>query len=318
MLRSFLSMQTKKRAKPVKFGKTKEEKVTKEVAEADINSDESKELKKIIEEKTHPKEDEIVEKTEKEEDSVEKEEDKDDELPEQEETTEDEPEEIRLSEELPEKKEERMALETTDPALEVEPEELHEKEKEEEKEESREQHKSSAVGSFTREEVTRSSKKGYFGFFFLVASITFLLGLIVIGAITYFYPSGTKSSVNLSFLTSPSPTPTSEPTATPEPEQVDLTAYSLRVLNGSGITGEAAKVKSALEEKGFEVASVGNAATSDYTKTIISAKEDVKEEYLNELIKTLQGDYSVNSVVEDAPSSQTADVVVTVGSDSAE
>ena len=97
-----------------------------------------------------------------------------------------------------------------------------------------------------------------------------------------------------------------------------MTAYSIRVLNGSGITGEAAKVKTLLEEKGFEIASVGNAATSDYTKTVITAQEDTDEEYLNELIKALQDDYSVNSVVEDAPSSQTADVVVTVGSDSAE
>lgn len=298
-------MQTKKRAKPVKFGKTKE------VAEADINSDESKEIKKIIEEKTHPKEDEeVVEEIEKKPVKA----DNDDELPEQEESTEDEPEEIRLSEELPEKKEERMALENTEPTLEVEAEELHEKEEKEESTEDDE--KSSSFGSFTKEEV-KGPKKGYFGFFILVAFITFLIGLAVIVGVSYFMPSDGKNPMTLTTLTGSTPTPTAEP-ATPTPKEIDLTAYSIRVLNGSGITGEAAKVKTLLEEKGFEIASVGNAATSDYTKTVITAQEDTDEEYLNELIKALQDDYSVNSVVEDAPSSQTADVVVTVGSDSAE
>lgn len=310
-------MQTKKRAKPVKFGKTKEEKIIKDVAEADINSDESKEIKKIIEEKTHPKEDEeVIKEIEKDGVKGDREAENDDEVTEQEETTEDEPEEIKLSEELPEKKEERMALETTD-AVEVEPEELPKKDKEDEEVSVDEDEKASAFGSFSDKELHQPSKKGYFGFFLLVASITFLVGLIVIAGFSYFFSSDTKKSISLSTFTGVTATPTAEPTATPEPEKVDLTAYSIRVLNGSGITGEAAKVKALLEKKGFEVGSVANAATSDYTKTEISAKKNTKEEYLNELIKALQDDYSVNSVVEDAPSSQTADVVVTVGSDTA-
>lgn len=326
-------MQTKKRAKPVKFGKhlKKEtevsEKITKEEAEADINSDEAKEIKQLIEEKTHPKDEEEFDEEHKqeirtEEESREDDEEREDMVEEEKEFVEDEPEEIKLSKEPDEKEEdtdeddeEQMALEATEPTLEVEPDELHEKTEKTEKDDAQ-----SAFGSFTSDEVNKKQKKGYFGFFLLVATITFVVGLLVIGGFSYFFSADSEKLTGLPSFTSATPTPTQslEPSATPTPEEVDLSAYAVRVLNGSGITGEAAAVRTLLEEKGFEVAGIGNAATSDYTKTVISAKEDVEEAYLTELIKALQEQYSVNSVVEDASSSQTADVVVTVGSDSAE
>lgn len=328
-------MQTKKRAKPVKFGKSKEkeEKITREVAEADINSDEAKEIKHLIEEKTHPKDDDPEETEGKEEEATfdeEKEnedtEDLEDVREKEEEKSGDEPEEVKLSEELDENKddneskdvteEEKFALETTEPALEVAPDELQEKEKEEDSEKEDEQ--SSQFGSFTKEAVVNKRKKSNFGFFLLIATITFLVGLLIIGGLSYFLSTNSDDTMKLPSFQAATPTPTTEPTATPTPEEVDLSAYSIRVLNGSGITGEAASARTLLEAKGFDISGVGNASTSDYTTTVISATEDVDEAYLNELIKALQENYKVNSVVEDAPSSQTADVVVTVGSESAE
>lgn len=313
-------MQTKKRAKPVKFGKNKEVKVTKEAAEADMNSDEAKEIKQLIEEKTHPKDEEELHHDPVKENDDEEAKEEEQSLVDEKEALDDEPEEIKLSKEPEHKedkdKEDKMALETTEPTTEVEPDELHEKETDEESKE--ENAKPSAFGSFTNEEVSRKRKKGYFGFFLLVATITFFAGLLVIGGLSYFMSAKSDGAMRLPSFANATPTPTMAPAASPTPEQVDLSAYSIRVLNGSGITGEAAKVKDALEGKGFTVASVGNAATSDYTKTVLSAKDDIAEAFLNELIKSLQDQYSVNSVVEDAPSSQTADVVVTVGSDSSE
>lgn len=305
-------MQTKKRAKPVKFGKNKDEKITKAKAEADINSDEAKEIKHIIEEKTHPKEDEdqVPAKSEDEEEKLEKE---DEVLSEQEETTEDEPQKISLSEESSEQKEEEMALENTEPTSEILPEELQEKEKSEETNEE----KPSVFGSFSNDAVNKEPKKSYVGFYVIVAVVTFLIGIVIIVAISYFLPEG-KSNISTKVTPTPVVTnvsPTEEPT--PTPEKANLSAYSIRILNGSGTTGEAAKVQTLLDDKGFSVASIGNASTSDYTKTVITAKKKVEQSYLDELIKTLKSEYSVNSVVEDASSSQTADVIVTVGSDTA-
>lgn len=299
-------MQTKKRAKPVKFGKAPkatesklEEKEAKITAEKDINSDETKEIKKIIEEKTHPKEEESkpdepdVTETEAEMSNEEM-------LPEQEEASEQEPKEVNLSEEPPEKKEEEMPLENTETVSEIEAEELHEKEK------------FSQFGSFTNDAV--QNKHSYLKFFVLVAFITFIVGVIIIGGISYF--SSSMSSGSTMFVSNPSPTPMSEPTATPSPAKQNLSAYSITVLNGSGTTGEAAKAKSMLESKGFTVGSVGNAGTSDYTKTEISVKKSVSQAYINTLISALKDTYSVNSVV-NTSSSQSTDVVITIGSGTA-
>ena len=57
---------------------------------------------------------------------------------------------------------------------------------------------------------------------------------------------------------------TSTPTLTPTPEPVDLSKYNVRILNGSGITGEAAKVKILLTTLTFAKVSTGNADTSNY------------------------------------------------------
>ncbi len=303
-------MQTKKRAKPVKFGKaTKateaklEEKEVKVAAEENINSDETKEIKKIIEEKTHPKEEaEDAKPNEDEEkfteETVDEEVSSEEMLPEQEETTEPEPKEVKLSENPPEKKEEEMPLENTETVTEVEAEELQEKEK------------SSQFGSFTDDAMQNKPKGGYLKFFALVAFITFIVGVIIIGGISYF--SSSMSNDSTMVASKPSPSPTSEP-ATPTPAKVDLSAYSIKVLNGSGTTGEAAKAKTMLEGKGFTVGSVGNADTSDYTKTEISVKKSVNQAYINALITALKDMYSVNSVV-NTSSSQSTDVVVTIGS----
>lgn len=56
------------------------------------------------------------------------------------------------------------------------------------------------------------------------------------------------------------------PPATPEAE-VDKKSIKLRVLNGNGITGDAAKAKKQLEDAGFTVSKVGNAKRQDYTIT---------------------------------------------------
>ncbi|HSA84364.1 MAG TPA: LytR C-terminal domain-containing protein, partial [Patescibacteria group bacterium] len=94
----------------------------------------------------------------------------------------------------------------------------------------------------------------------------------------------------------------------------DLSAYSISVLNGSGISGEAASLRTQLEDAEFVVDSVGNADTSDYTRTEVFAKEGVSEAYLNTLIKELEKTYEVNSVTETLDESESVDVEIIIGS----
>lgn len=109
------------------------------------------------------------------------------------------------------------------------------------------------------------------------------------------------------------------PTLVPSPtiKPVDLKMYSIKILNGSGIRGEAAKGEQILESNGFKIASIGNATSSDYIKTVIQVKKDVNDGYLAKLKETISKVY-ILSGVQEIPVDETADVVVIIGSTKAE
>ncbi|OGH39240.1 MAG: hypothetical protein A2905_01680 [Candidatus Levybacteria bacterium RIFCSPLOWO2_01_FULL_36_10] len=147
---------------------------------------------------------------------------------------------------------------------------------------------------------------------FLVITLLIVLG----GGAFYVYKNvlNNKTPVkNVVQKVSPSiyKKPTLTPTATLTPPQ--LTKYSIKVLNGSAISGEAAKVKSMLEKEGFMVSSVGNATNSAFTKTVISAKKTVSQAYLEKLKTDLSSSYLLDNT-QVLPDTQTSDVVVTIGS----
>lgn len=144
---------------------------------------------------------------------------------------------------------------------------------------------------------------------FLYTFVAAAIGILILLGFLYLFRnydvSVTKKADSKAIaLPSTAPTPTTA--------ELDKEAYEITVLNGSGIAGEAAAVQEILEDAGFKVGTVGNAETADFTETEISAKSSVSEEYLDELEKTL-GERGEVKVV-DAPSSQTENVVVTVGS----
>lgn len=136
-----------------------------------------------------------------------------------------------------------------------------------------------------------------------------VLGLLMGGIFAYLR--------GLNRLNNPTPTPTATPasastTPTPTAKQIDLTKYSITVLNGSGIAGEAAKVKDILEKAGFKVASTANAKTYDYTKTEISTKSNVEEDFVKALVAALNKTYQLADPA--TSSAQTVSAIVTVGS----
>jgi hypothetical protein len=89
------------------------------------------------------------------------------------------------------------------------------------------------------------------------------------------------------------------------------------VFNGSGIVGEAVKAKTLLTTAGFKVGSTANAATYDYTKTIIKAKSTVEAPFISALSSALGKNYSVDT--SQTLASTSADTVqVVVGSSKAQ
>lgn len=155
-------------------------------------------------------------------------------------------------------------------------------------------------------------KNGISPFVILVPGVL-LLGALLGGI--YFYQKGVKTNGG-----EPTPTPSleasSKPSATPA-AQVDLEKYTVAVQNGSGIAGEAGKVKTLLEEAGFKVGSTGNAPSYDFEETVIKAKSTVDKAYLDKLTDTLKGSYKVGDN-ETLPESSKDDVIVIVGSSKSE
>ena len=139
----------------------------------------------------------------------------------------------------------------------------------------------------------------------------FLLGALLGGI--FFYQRGVNTAETQTPAPSSTPVETSAPTPTPSPE-ADLEKYEVKILNGSGIAGEAGKAKSLLEKAGFKINSTGNAASYDYTKTVIQAKSDVDKSFITALSEALAESYSVDSKNQNLSESSKDEVVVIVGS----
>lgn len=88
-------------------------------------------------------------------------------------------------------------------------------------------------------------------------------------------------------------TPTSTPETTPTAEELDLTEYSISILNGSGVAGQAGIVNDLLEEAGFEDLSTGNAESYDYETTEVSLTENTPKGIFDIISQTLENDYEV-------------------------
>lgn len=155
----------------------------------------------------------------------------------------------------------------------------------------------------------------------LLFGLTILVALVVgfLAGGLYVYTTG-MSLVGDSpgNLASPTPTPqvdqeepTPQATATPEP--VDISKYSISVLNGSGKIGEAGKVEDILVDAGFKVGNTGNASRYNYTDTVIQVKKDVPQPLVSQLEEKLSESYSVETG-DTLPDTSQYDVVVTVGS----
>ncbi|MBI2613265.1 MAG: LytR C-terminal domain-containing protein [Candidatus Levybacteria bacterium] len=136
----------------------------------------------------------------------------------------------------------------------------------------------------------------------------FAVALLMLGGI-FLYKNNIKvEKINVVTLT-PTPTVMPEPT-----KAVDLTKYEIEIQNGSGISGEASRQQENLESEGFTVSSIGNADNSDYTETIIQAKETVEAAFLDKLKSVLEESFVVGET-EELPQDADSDVIVILGSE---
>lgn len=148
-----------------------------------------------------------------------------------------------------------------------------------------------------------------------------LIILIIAGALGFAYFRGIGPFASLkSGGAEPSPSPSSFSFSSPSPSAeasagatVDKSVAKIKVLNGSGTAGVASTVKDLLEGKGWKVASVGNADNYDYTQTVLKFKSAAKK-YESALSSDLSSKYSVITSSEPVEASDSADIIVIVGS----
>jgi LytR cell envelope-related transcriptional attenuator len=162
-------------------------------------------------------------------------------------------------------------------------------------------------------------KKRFGLYFFIIAFLSFILGLGAIAAANYF--GVIKLSIpQLPVAAKPTPTlvPTVQPTVAPTAASVNMSAYSISVLNGSTVAGKAADVKASLSAAGFKIGTIGNAANSNFTKTEIAAKSTVDKAYLSKLQDELNKSFVVDTTIGTLPASSSSDVTVTLGSQTAQ
>lgn len=165
----------------------------------------------------------------------------------------------------------------------------------------------------SKEEGFWQTKRGKTWLFLFVVSI-----LLAIIAGLFIYREGVvKSGVNSQNIPVPSPTSAAKPQIFPTPTQaiIDVSKYEIEILNGSGLNGEAAKVKGQLENEKFTVISIGNALLQQ--KTVIQVKQSVPKEFIAKLKSFLEQTYVLDSIQE-LDESAKFDAAIIIGSQKAE
>lgn len=84
-----------------------------------------------------------------------------------------------------------------------------------------------------------------------------------------------------------------EPVPVPQPKPSD---YTLRILNGTLVTGEAGRAADALKAKGFDIAETKNATTAGFVATRIRPSKSVPDKIVAEIKTTLLDTYKSTSL----------------------
>jgi hypothetical protein len=92
----------------------------------------------------------------------------------------------------------------------------------------------------------------------------------------------------------------------------DLQSYGVEILNGSGISGAAVKMKDLLEANGFKVVDTANADNFNYKNTLVRYKDFIPSGYRDDVERALAIGYTIQRGT-DLNSNEKVDVIITVG-----
>ncbi len=153
-----------------------------------------------------------------------------------------------------------------------------------------------------------------------IGLVLFLISLVIIGGAVFYFVSLQKGAEKSEEKKTPEPfvvqqdeiipTPTEE-AKKEEEEVVDKKSISIFVLNGTGITGEAAYLQDKLENLGYTNVKVGNASKQDYEETLVKFSSTLSKSSVEEITKELNKIYK--SVKTQTGGTGSFDVEITTG-----
>lgn len=154
-------------------------------------------------------------------------------------------------------------------------------------------------------EVKKETKKSK-----LPIIVAVLLVIIILATVGFFVlskPSTIEDDTN--GTTQNSPTPTSESTPTPTESQLNRSEISISTLNGTAISGLAAKAKTALEKLGYSEIETGNASKKDYEVTEVKFASSVPTSAKDEIIAELNKIFEEVKTVSGTPTSVDVEII---------
>jgi len=134
----------------------------------------------------------------------------------------------------------------------------------------------------------------------IIPLILLLIALLVV--FKFSSPSNQSNS-------SPTPTPVISPTPTVIPNN----SLKIKVLNGSGMAGQAGTVTQLLAKNNFSIADTGNASNFNYDQTQVQTKASVPVTVVAQITQSLQSDFDPSILTEKLPESSEFDIIITTG-----
>ncbi len=143
----------------------------------------------------------------------------------------------------------------------------------------------------------------------LLPKIMFAIPIILLLAIFVFVILHQNNNSNPVSSSVESTTPTAIPTPTAQP----VSSYKIKILNGTGVAGQAGEISKLLAENGFQVEATGNADNYKYTQTQVQIKSSIPDNVVSLIKESLGSDYSPKISDTNLSASSEFDIIITTG-----
>lgn len=144
-----------------------------------------------------------------------------------------------------------------------------------------------------------------------IPRLLFILGLLIVLTVVMGYLIYTQQVREDRAFVAEITNPTLTNTPTPSPRTVAKDELTIRIENGTGIPGQAAKVKNLLLDKEFTNIQIGNADSSDHRKTTVVFSERVSSKDQQELKDVLLRTFT--AVITQTATKQNVDILIITG-----